>query len=302
MKLLIPVLIVLLISACSLFGYRKYRVYQPYDKMPVSRNNGTCKELKDTVGLYAIFVDVGIYHPWTEFDIECVMDSIHASSDWIENQAKLSGKDVHIKVFQHKQNSKLTIKEKSAKTALHLNGLLPEYYKAYRRLSPWAQAISKYAGRGLKYRPSSKIAQRLKITDVNTFTMALRDKLELENVAVMFFVNGYMEGHPSYSFNVESGQYQQAEYSIITSHSKPVIAHEFLHLFGAVDLYANQNFPNFNYQELNEAYPNEIMYVQHKDIEDLMISPINRYFVGWQDTLAKSDNDMLFHKIAVPEY
>ena len=93
-----------------------------------------------------------------------------------------------------------------------------------------------------------------------------------------------------------------AEYLIITNKSAPIIAHKFLHLFGAIDLYPNSNYPNFNYKELNEAYPNEIMNVQHKDMQELSLSPISCYYLGWQDTLPKFDTDMLFHKYTLPEY
>jgi len=302
MKLLLIVGLIL-VSSCSIFNHRNSTTQAAYDKVPISRNNGTCKELVDTVVLYAVFVDVSIYHPWTEFDINSTLDSIQTTVSWLENQALQSGKKIKIDVVQHIQGSKHTIKEKSASYhSLKLNGLYAPNHKRGRKFSPWADDIAKYAGRGAKYKPSTKIAERLRISDVMTFTLALRDKYERENVAVMFFVNGFMENHPSYTFYSEQGQNQLAEYSIVTNKSTTIIAHEFMHLFGAIDLYPNMNYPNFNYSELNETYPNEIMYVQHKDLHELMVSPINRYFMGWQDTLSKPDNDMLFHKVSVLDY
>lgn len=78
-----------------------------------------------------------------------------------------------------------------------MNGLISLNPKRGKKLSTWADDIAKYAGKGTKYKPSTKIAERLRIHNVMTLTLALRDKLKRENVAIMFFVNGFMEGHPS---------------------------------------------------------------------------------------------------------
>jgi hypothetical protein len=293
------ILFLLLISACGLFK-RHYTV--EYDKVPMTRGVNTCQELEDTVVLYAVFVDVAIYNPWTEFDIAQTMDSIKYATKWIEEKAKKMNKVLVIKPVFHEQGTKDSFDEKRARVTLRLNGLLAKSNYSYRRMGPWADAVAKYAGRGIKYRSSSKVGKRLKIHNVQTLNQALRDKLELDDVAIMFFVNGYYENHPSYSFFTQYAGTKKAEYSIVTDKNPAVIAHEFLHLFGAVDLYPHNSFPNFNFKEIKENYDNEIMLVQHRDIEDLMISPITSYFIGWQDTLDKANTRLLLHKKLLPVY
>ncbi|MFK7787545.1 MAG: hypothetical protein AB8B56_20650 [Crocinitomicaceae bacterium] len=276
-------------------------VVQEYDKIPMTRNHNVCKQLTDSVILYAIFVDADIYHPWTEFDIQGALDSIHKGTDWLENQASQFDKSLKVKVIAHKQGAKQTIYEKRAKASLTLNGIMALKKRHYRKLMPWADAISQYAGRGLRYKSSSKVQQRLKIENTETLNLALRDSYMCENIAIMFFVNGYYENHPSYSFYTETNT-QQVEYSIVTNKNPAVITHEFMHLFGAVDLYPNFNYPNFNYPELEQKHPNDIMNIQHKEITKLNISPITSYFIGWQDTLDKANTRLLLHKNVLQNY
>ena len=84
-KLSIFLILVFLLAACGLF--KPTIIYQEYDKIPNTKNQNTCKLLKDSVLVYAVFVDTDIYHPWTEFDIESTMDSLKKASNWIQQQA-----------------------------------------------------------------------------------------------------------------------------------------------------------------------------------------------------------------------
>lgn len=272
-----------------------------YDKVPTTKNQNVCKTLDDSVLVYAIFVDVDIYHPWTEFDIETTMDSLNKATSWIEAQAGAFNKPVNFNIIQHKQGSKWVIKEKSARASLSLNGLRSKNCKDLKKLNPWAEGIAAYAGKGLKYQSSQKMATTIRIKNKESLMLALRDKYKYENVSLLFFVNGYYEDHPSYTFySATNGP--NIEYSIITSKNPAVISHEILHLFGAVDLYPNSQYPNFNYVKITQAYPNEIMRIQHKELRKLTISPITAYFVGWQDTLDDVNQQLLLHKKMLTEY
>lgn len=298
-KVLLIVFVLFVFLACQRISIVNY---ENYDKIPNTRNLNTCKTLTDTVQTYMIFVDADIYHPWTEFEINATIDSVEKATKWIENQAFQFGHQIKIQNNQHKQGSRLTINENSAKTSLSANGMQESMKrKAMKKLLPWADAISKYASKGLKYRPSKKVHMRLKIEDMESFQLALRDHLGSADVAVMFFVNGFFEEHQSFSYHTQSVDYN-TEYSIITTKNPAVIAHELMHLFGAVDLYPNRHFPNFNYSKIAKVYPNEIMRIQHKEISKLEVSPITSYFLGWQDSLSESDNRLLLHKVNVPEY
>tara|TARA_B110000093_G_scaffold25877_1_gene25015 strand:- start:19400 stop:19753 length:354 start_codon:yes stop_codon:yes gene_type:complete len=117
----------------------------------------------------------------------------------------------------------------------------------------------------------------------------------------MIFVNGFFHSLSSATYHANYHGLGP-EYSILTCKNPATIAHEFLHLFGAIDLYPNQMYPNFNFKELEEIYPNEIMRITHKNIDKLMLSPITKYYIGWQDALDKPNTRLLYHKARVFEY
>lgn len=287
-----------LLYSCIIWN-RTY-VLDSYDKMPQTRNNNVCKTLTDSVVLYAIFVDVEIYNPWTHFDVMSTRDSIQKACHWIESKGVDFGKKVHIQPVFYEKDKKLTINEKKYKASLTINGLKVNTKRKHRKLGSWADIIAKSVGTSVKMTKTENIDKKLKIKNLQTLNLALRNNMNRENVAMMFFVNGYYENHPSITLYSNSNEH--VEYSIITSKHSSVIAHEFLHLFGALDLYPNYAFPNFNYSEINKAFPNEIMNIQHNEIEKLMISPITSYFIGWQDTLDYKNTRLLLHKLRLPEY
>ncbi|MDF3027537.1 MAG: hypothetical protein K0S23_1844 [Fluviicola sp.] len=300
MRTIISLSFILLLIVCSCVLFKPTIIYREYDKVPFSKNQNTCNVLKDSVLIYAIFVDTDIYHPWTEFDINTTMDSLEKATKWLQQKAADFSKPLHFECINYHNGGKLTIYEKTAKVSLGINGLFIKTKKKTKQLISWSDGISRIAGKGLKYTPSTKISKRLRIMNVQTLNQALRDKFQRENVSILFFVNGYYENHPSYTFNSESNRF--AEYSIITNKNPAMISHEILHLFGAVDLYPNNTYPNFNFKELEENYPNEIMRIQHKEISKLMISPISAYFVGWQDSLDKPNTRLLLHKTDLIAY
>lgn len=299
LKVILPILCIVVISSCKLF--RPTIVQKEYDTIPTTKNQNICKQLKDSIIVYALFVDVDCYHPWTEFDVNSTVDSLNRAMSWLETEAFTCGHQLSITPIMHENGSKKTIRESLAKAKLSANVVSSlNIHSSKTKTLNWADAIAKYAGKTIKKPNTSKLASSIKISNVQTLNQVLRDLYNSENVAILYFVNGYYENHPSYSFNTSSNG--RAEYSIITSKNPAIIAHEVLHLFGAVDLYPNYQFPNFNFKELGERYPNEIMRVQHKDLNKLTISPITSYFVGWQDTLDHSNTRLLLHKYNLTDY
>lgn len=299
-KIVLIGIVLFLFSACGLF--RSTYIHYEYDKIPMTKNKNVCKSLTDTIVVYAVFVDVGMYHPWTEFDIESTIDSLEKATNWIENQGNLFSKKVIIENNIHKEAGRLCFHEKETypRVSLSCKDFISNTVSSNHKIVPWSDQIAKRVGKKLNYIPSNKIKTKIKISSTQSLNLALRDKFNRENVAIVYFVNGYYENHPSFSFNTESSS--DVEFSIVTSKNTAVIAHEILHLFGAVDLYSNNNYPNFNFPELKESYPNEIMNVQHKRIEKLSISPITAYFIGWRDTMSHSDNRLLLHKEKLVDY
>jgi hypothetical protein len=273
------------------------------ESVPQTRSQNVCKELKDSVLIFAVFVDVGMYHPWTEFDINTTLDSVRKASRWIEKQAKKSNKELAIKVVNHEYHRKLSFTEKRTRTRHDFDfyNIISGGKKSYSYQQYWIDKVSKYVGKGVKVARSSKLGTRNKIINTERLMSALRDKYKNDNIALMVFVNGYYESHPSITFHSESnGPY--TEYSVITNKSPTIIAHEFLHLFGAIDLYPTLRFSNFNFKSIQENFPNEIMRTQHKNISKLNLSPISKYLIGWQDSLDEKSTRMLYHKSELIEY
>lgn len=294
MKILVPFL--LFFSVVSCVNIRQN--YNCGDFPSPSRNLNVCKHLKDSVILYAVFIDVAEYHLFSEFDINSTMDSVNKAVNWINFQAELSQKPLGIKPIRHISKGKYCFSESKTLAKLHPFKTNHRNYIDY--INEWADMVSKYAGRGFKVNRSSKIAQKISIYNLESFIRALRDKFDTDNIAFMFFLNGYMENDPSFSLNSYTDKLP--EFSVITSKNPAIIAHEFLNLFGAVDLYPNSTHTNFNFSSIEKTYPNEIMRITHKNLSKLEISPITKYYIGWKNDLSESDLRMLYHKAQVLEY
>lgn len=287
---------------CTFYSGNNYNFQ--YDQVAVTKNRNVCGLLKDSVVIYPIFVDVGQFHPWSNFDIESTLDSIETAMHWVQRKADENNQSLCLEVKAHVQRNKISLNEGKIKPrylSLNLN-LLGSYKKKHQgHVDDWADKIAKYAGRAVKKGKESKLGSRNKVVNVERLIARLRDLYETDHIALMFFVNGYYENYPSMTLHTSSNG-PKTEYAIITNKNPAIIAHEFLHLFGALDLYPNANNPNFNFKELKEAYPNEIMQIQHKPIESLTLSPITKYYIGWQKDLDKNDNRLMYHKYRVVEY
>lgn len=284
-------------SSCHFWSFNRANIEFP----ATTRNTNVCGHLKDTTILYAIFVDVGLYHPFSEYDIKSTTDSIEKAALWIENQATLHQQNISIKPVIHKTRSKLAFHEMKTLVRPNLHPFRMNHKRRnyVRYMNTWTDYISRYAGRGVKPRRSNKVTRR-RIYDTESMIAALRNKYKTDNIALMFFVNGYYEHDISLTFNSYING-PAVEYSIITQKNPAVIAHEFLHLFGGVDLYPHDKH-NFNFRDLERKYPNEIMRVTHKSIAKLSISPITQYYIGWKDTLSNHDLRLLYHLSDVVEY
>ena len=223
--------------------------------------------------------------------------------NWLQSESINHNKPFGFNVVKHKNNRKLSITEKRANTyyPLNLSFAFQHGARGARRHQLWIDQVCKYAGRGLRGKNSTKVATRNKIYNSERLVAALRNKYQTNNVALFVFVNGYFENHASFTFN-SSLNGELVEYAILTGKNPAVIAHEFLHLFGAIDFYPTLRYSNFNFKELNACYSNEIMYVQHKEIKKLMISPITKYLIGWQDTIDHKNTRMLYHKLSFLDY
>lgn len=299
MKLL-PLLLVFVLTAC--ITLETTYVYQEMEKIPDTRDKNVCGLLKDSVILYAAFIDVEKHHPYTAFDLASTQDSIRKAIDWVENQAANYGVPLKIKLINHDQFKRKSIKEKSAKVCFeHYD---KAFYKSgvskYKDYMNWSDGIAKYMGRANRAAVDRSLASYVRVKDLQSFNAVLRDKYDYENIAHMYFMNAYYEDVLGRAWN--SAIDHNVEFAIIEGKSVAVIAHEFLHLFGAVDLYPTQEYSFFKFDEIAEKYPTSIMLESYKDINKLEVDSINAYFLGWTHQLSEEDNELLFHKLKAPVY
>lgn len=294
------IILTLTLTACVTI--RPNIVYQEMERIPDTRDRNICGILKDSVILYAAFIDAEKHHPYTAFDLKATQDSIDKAISWIENQALAYGVSLKINLINHEQFKRRSIKEKSARTCFE------HYDKTFFKSGAskndhyqmWSNALAKYLGRANRSPVNKKLASYIRINDLQSFNAVIRDKYEYENVAHMYFMNAYFEDENGRALNTETDQ--EVEFAIVEGKSVKVIAHEFLHLFGAVDLYPTRNFSFFKFDEIKSKYPRSIMLDAYKDINQLEIDSLNAYFLGWTNQLSASDNELLFHKLKAPVY
>jgi len=61
------------------------------------------------------------------------------------------------------------------------------------------------------------------------------------------------------------------------------IIHEFLHLFGAVDLYETDAQTKENSDRMEKMYPKEVMHNHYYPLKELQLSPLTAWLVGLSD-------------------
>ncbi len=261
-------------------------------------NNNVCKKLIGKVVLYAIFVDTKETHPWTAYDIKTTLDSIQKSTSWITAKAKECNIDVSIDIKYHQNNNVIPISQNLYEETLSRTLFYPNIVAGIENLDDWSNAIAKKAGHSFGADSSAVVKTKNVITDRERLIARLRDLNSTDNVVVMYFLNNYHQDELSLA--IHTGISDKTEYSIVSFKNPAVIAHEFLHIFGALDLYMSpfdrKKRALKNKVNIMEAYPNEIMAFTHRPIENLNLSPMTKYFLGWTAELDEKSKNLIFGK------
>ncbi len=261
-------------------------------------NNNVCKKLRGRAILYAVFVDSKDTKPWTEHDIFSAIDSIHSAINWIEKQAKNDSIVLYIDLVYHSNNNIIPIENKFIKKTLSATLYNPNSTIGIRNVDKWADVVAKQAAKSLG--PDTSVHTKTKIQPLNRDKLIarLRDIYKTDNVALMYFINNYYTDEISVALHTAVDN--NIEYAIVSFKNSPVIAHEFLHLFGALDLYISpldkdkkaKKSKKFAMQE----FPNEIMAFPYRKLEKLDICPFTKYLIGWSDSLDNKYKEMLIGK------
>jgi len=268
-------------SACATNKYYKEFAF-------ASVQNNVCKSLDDKVVIYAIFVDSKFTGVWNEYDIASTKDSIRKAINWIEQKAKEDSVDLDISLEVHQGiNGKYPIKKDLTKKTLSATIFGQPYPAAERDLHEWADKIASVAGKSLQTDNSKMTMTRNTMRDSERLIARLRDIHKTDNIALIYFVNNYYKDEVSMALNTDSDRH--VEFSIVSFKKPSVIAHEFLHLFGAMDMYVSpfdkkRGVKKFR-QQFNNLYPNEVMTNTQRNIDSLIISDFTKYLIGWNKKL-----------------
>lgn len=300
-RLAIAISIILLMNNCS-------QVYKLINKNEIevhlaSVNNNVCKKLYGNVILYAIFVDSKETKPWSEFDITSTLDSIKKASCWIENKAHENSIPLKIKIAYHQKNGKIPISLNLAKKTLSATLFQKNLNTGYKTISKWADQIAAIAAKDLPTDTASIISTKNELNNKERLIARLRDYYKTDNIALIYFINNYYSNELSVTLNTNISN--DVEYSIVSFKSPSVIAHEFLHLFGAWDLYVTPFDKNKKYivkqkEFAMKEFPNEIMAFAYRNIDSLSISPFTKYCIGWENELDNTYSKMILGKKLKP--
>jgi len=262
-------------------------------------DNNVCKTLLGNVVLYAIFVDTKYTKPWSEYDVQSTLDSINKTVAWIEQTAANFGHYVDIKVCYHQDNrgSIPIAQDFPSKT---LSGTLFSRFRGgnLKAIDRWANSIASVAGKSLPKDTSRLIKTKNSLNDRERLIARLRDIYRTDNVALMFFINNYYTNEVSVA--LYTGSDYEIEYAVVSYKKPAVIGHEFLHLFGAMDLYItpfdNKKKAQKKKNLAMKEFPTEIMAFPYRSLDSLNLSQLTRYCIGWDKQLDKRYQDMLFGK------
>ena len=153
--------------------------------------------------------------------------------------------------------------------------------------------------RGLPKSNSTKVLTKNKMNDRERLIARLRDFYGTDNIALLFFTNSYFENELSVALHTASGI--ETEYAVLSEKRPSVIAHEFLHLFGAEDLYLSQfdvkGKSRRKKKKIMKYYPNEIMAFAYRNIDSLGISSLSKYLIGWDNKLDKNARGLITRNV-----
>lgn len=255
-----------------------------------------CKDLKHEVLLYFIFVDNKTTAPWTEFDIQSTIDSVNVAVKWLQEQALKLNIPLHIKSDYYIGPEYSTISKNLPQGSVYKSITEPNMPTGLKSINSWADAIAKRAGATLNIPEKDGIPDVKSPRNKERLIAYLRDTYQVESVALMFMVNNYFKTDISVQINTFNTD--DVEFAVVSYKYPAEIAHNFLHLYGAADMYKTPFRRNEKkIKQLGDLYPNEIMQDPYaKNITKLEISDYTQYLIGWKSSLDPTYESLLSDK------
>lgn len=283
-KALFHSLIILSLCSCAILARKNQTV-------PPTVDVGACKKLKGEVLVYAVFTESKQLPQWTGFDMHSTKDSLKRALAWLENKATENGQSVHFKTIWHKEEKIKPIESNLPNQNLNSMVFRPGFIS---QIDRWSNKIAKQMVRELPTDTTKILIKR--IEEREKLISRLRQIYNVENVALLFFINNH--GRNDASVTLHTGDNKSPEYCVITEKRASVIAHEVLHLFGALDFYLHPGMMKFRQRkhvfQANKEFKDDIMSHPARDINQLDIEDLTAYLIGWRDDFDNKFNSLVY--------
>lgn len=250
-----------------------------------ARFQNVCKDMKGDVLLYFMFIDSKNTTPWTEFDIQSTIDSIRTAINWLHLQARANSIPLNIIADFYIGPEYTTISRNLPGATVLESVTEPNPLKARENIKRWSDGIAKIAGESVTLRQKDGIPEVKTPANKERLVAFLRDESKVESVALFYLVNNYYKADISIPVNTYNTD--DVEFAIVSFKYPSEIVHNFMHLYGATDMYKTLLRRNEgNIRTLAGLYPDEVMQDPYgKNLNDLTISDYTKYLIGWNETL-----------------
>jgi hypothetical protein len=252
-----------------------------------------CKDFKNEVLAYFVFVDSKETMPWTEFDIRSTLDSINVAVNWLNQQAVANKINLRIRANYYIGKPYTPVRRNLNQGTIEKTIKELGLKKGLKDINLWADGVAKKVGSTFNLPDKDGIPEIKNPRNKERLVAYLRDENSVESVALILMVNNYYRVDISLPVNIYSSD--DVEFSIVSYKYPAEIAHNILLLYGASPLYKSVYRKNEKKIEFAKiSFPNEIMQDPYaKSIKDLTIGPLTQYLIGWTDKLDPQYHSLL---------
>jgi hypothetical protein len=249
------------------------------------KHNNVCKDFKDNVLVYVIFVDSRETAPWTEFDIRTTLDSLNLAVRWLSARAKQHDKQLNLMTDYYIGPEYTPVKRALPQGTVKQSVTQGRFNQGIALLNEWADFVAKRAGSTLNIEQKDGIPDIPTPKNVERLIAFLRDEKQAESVALLFMLNNYFRNDISIPMNHLDDK--DIEFAIISYKYPAIIAQNILSLFGAADLYETVYRKNDQKIKLaKDLLPNDIMQDTYAGrIDQFDMGNLTRFLIGWEDEL-----------------
>ena len=249
------------------------------------KHNNVCKDFKDNVLVYIIFVDNRETAPWTEFDIRTTLDSLNHAVRWLTGQAKQNDRQLNIITDYYIGPEYAPVKRALPQGTIQQSVTQGRFKQGIAILNEWADYVAKRAGGTMNIQQKDGIPEISTPRNVERLIAFLRDEKQVESVALLFMLNNYYRNDISLPINHLDDK--DVEFAIISYKYPSVIAQNILSLFGAADLYETVYRKNDKKIKIaKDLFPTDIMQDTYAGkIDHYSLGNLTKYLIGWENEL-----------------